>query len=89
MSTDDLFAWDDARRLADEIQVQLHLAGMDARDRWHDLEPRLGKLEQAIARSGGHLGDAVADELHEVRDALRTLRDDVWAHARSSYVNGW
>jgi hypothetical protein len=32
----------DVRRLRDEVRLKLHLAGMDARDRWHALEPVLG-----------------------------------------------
>ena len=89
MSTDDLSVWDDARRLADELEVQIHLASMDARDRWHELEPRLGKLEKTITHSGEQIGDAVVHELHDVRDALRALRDDVYGHTRSNYVKGW
>ena len=89
MSTDSLSVWDDARRLADELEVQIHLASMDARDRWHELEPRLEKLEKSIVHSGEQVGEAVVHELHEVRDALRALRDDVYAHARGDYVQGW
>jgi hypothetical protein len=89
MSTDDLSTWDEARRLADELQVRIHLASMDARDRWHELEPRVDQLEKAVVRSGEHVGDVVVHELHEVRDALRALRDDVYAHARGNYVRGW
>ena len=89
MSSDDLTVWDDARRLADELAVQIHLASMDARDRWHELEPRLGTLEQTIARSRGQLGEVVAHELHDLRDALRALRDQVYQHEHASYVKGW
>ncbi|HTR53668.1 MAG TPA: hypothetical protein VMJ10_23400 [Kofleriaceae bacterium] len=89
MTTDDLSVWDDARRLADELEVKLHLASMDARDRWHELKPRLDNLETRIARSGEHVGDTFVHELHEVRDALRALRDDIYRHARADYVTGW
>jgi len=89
MTTDHLSTWDDARRLADELEVQIHLASMDARDRWRELEPRLEKLEEAIAHSGEHVGDAIVQEVKDVRDALRALRDQVYTHARSDYVHGW
>jgi hypothetical protein len=85
----ELSAWDDVRRLADELELQIHLASMDARDRWHALEPRLEKLEQQIVHSGERAGDAIVHELHEVKDALTALRDDVYAHTRDSFSHGW
>lgn len=84
--TNELSAWQGVQRLADEIEVQIHLAGMDARDRWHELEPRLEKLEQQIAHSGERASQAV---VHELRDALRALRDDLYARARGDYTRGW
>ena len=69
--------WDDIRRVADELQLKIHLAGMDARDRWHALEPRLAELQRAIARAGQRAGDAIDRELSSVGAALRRLRDDV------------
>ena len=33
--------------LRDEIRVKLHLAGMDAKDQWKKLEPRLHEIEQS------------------------------------------
>ena len=38
--------WDDLRRLADEIEVKLHLAGMEARDKWNELKPKLSQLDK-------------------------------------------
>jgi hypothetical protein len=81
--------WSDVQRLADEIEVQIHLAGMDARDRWHALEPRLEKLEHQIVQSGERAGKLVVHEVHELRDALRALRDDVCARSRGGFTRGW
>jgi len=61
---------------------------MDARDRWHELEPRLERLEQTLVHSGERLGESVAHAVHDVRDALRALRDEVCGHARSDHVTG-
>ncbi len=69
--------WDDLRRIADELQVQLHLAGMEARDRWRALEPRIAALETSLARTGEQVGTAIADELAAVTRAVRQLRDDL------------
>ena len=81
--------WDDVRRLADELEVQVRLAEMDVRDRWHELEPRLEKLEHQIAHSGERAEEAVVHELEAMRDALRSLRDDLYMRARGDYVRGW
>lgn len=81
--------WDDVRRIADELEVKIHLAGMDARDRWHELEPRLENLERKIVHSSERASDAVTHELEEIGDALRKLRDEVVAAARGDYIVGW
>ena len=69
--------WDDVRRIADELELQIHLAGMEARDRWHALQPRLAELEKTIAREGERAGQAITQQLSEVGAALRRLRDEV------------
>jgi hypothetical protein len=63
--------------MADELEVQIHLAGMEARDRWRALEPRLAEVEKAIARSGQRAGEIVERELSAIGTALRKLLDDV------------
>jgi hypothetical protein len=72
--------WDDVRRIADELEVKIHLAGMDARDRWRDLKPRLLEIEKSIAVASKRAGDAVERELAAVGAALRHLRDDIAKH---------
>jgi hypothetical protein len=69
--------WEDVRRFADEVQLKIHLAGMDARDRWQALQPRLAELEKTIARTTERAGQAVAQELSAVGTALRQLRDEI------------
>jgi BMFP domain-containing protein YqiC len=84
-----LSAWNDVQRLADEVELQVHLAGMDARDRWNELEPRLEKLEHQVVHSGERAVQAVAHELHEAHGALRALRDELLARARGDFLRGW
>jgi DNA anti-recombination protein RmuC len=55
---------EDLRRAADEIRVKLHLAGMDAKDAWEDIQPRLQEFERRF--------DAKADEVGEELKALGT-----------------
>jgi len=69
--------WDDVRRIADELELKIHLAGMEARDRWHELQPRLAKIEQSIARAGTRTSEAVEEELASIAAAVKRLRDDL------------
>jgi hypothetical protein len=69
--------WDDVRRVADELALQIHLGTMEARDRWRALQPRLEELEKTIAREGERAGQVVTQQLSEVGAALRRLRDDL------------
>ncbi len=69
--------WDDVRRIADEVRLQIHLGSMEARDRWQALAPRLTELENTVAQEGERLSKAIGDELGELRATLLKLRDDV------------
>jgi hypothetical protein len=72
--------WDEVRRIADELELKIHLAGMDARDRWRDLKPRLAEIEKTIAGASKRTSDVVERELASVGAALRRLRDDIAKH---------
>jgi hypothetical protein len=69
--------WDDVRRIADEIGLKLHLAGMEARDRWRAIEPRLAELEKMLAKAGQRASEVIDEELSSIGAALRRLRDDL------------
>jgi hypothetical protein len=56
----------DLKRAADEIRVKMHLAGMDAKDAWDDIQPRLEDFERRF--------DEKADE---VSDELKALGGDI------------
>jgi hypothetical protein len=61
--------------MTDEIRVQLHLAGMDAKDKWNrELEPRLYSLEKRVETELSAATKTVAGDL---RDAIRTFRDSL------------
>lgn len=52
-------------RLRDEVRVQVHLASMDAKKEWNELEPRIhGAIEQA-AKDVSNASQAVVGELTE------------------------
>jgi len=56
----------DLRRAADEIKVKIHLAGMDAKDAWHDIQPRLEDFERRFDAKAG-----------EVTEELKALGGDI------------
>lgn len=59
------------RRIVDEIKLKIHLAGMDARARWQELQPRIAELETKFERTGNLISEQVAS----IAKALRQLRD--------------
>ncbi len=71
------FTWDDVRRFTDQLELKIHLAGMDARDRWEALKPKVSALEHDLTRSGKRMSDAVEHEVTRLGAMLRKLLDDV------------
>ncbi len=69
--------WTEVRRLADELELKMHLAKMEARDRWEALKPRLSALEAKLAGSGERVEKAVERELSSIGEALHRLRADM------------
>jgi hypothetical protein len=65
------------RRIADELELKIHLASMDARDRWQTLKPRLAEVEKKLARAGERATNVVQDEVAAIGKALHKLRDDL------------
>lgn len=73
MSDTKLPTWNDVRQLADELELKIHLASMEARDRWHELQPRLVELERAIEDQGQRAGQALSEQLTALGKALQEL----------------
>ncbi len=65
------------KKTRDELRLQMHLAGMEARTTWEKLEPKVDELERKVNAAG----DAATHELEAAFDtlgkALARLRDDV------------
>ena len=63
----------------DEIRVNLHLAKMDAKDKWKELEPHL-EGAKSLAREASHAARAKLDDLAQraraVRDAIQTSKSN-------------
>lgn len=81
--------WDDLRRITDELQLKIHLAEMDARDRWRELEPQLAEIEYKLADAGGIASAAMAHELSELGAGMRQLSGDLVMRLHGNYLKGW
>jgi hypothetical protein len=69
--------WAYLRRIADALELKIHLASVEARDRWQALKPRLAEIETSLARTGGHATEIVQQEIASIGKALRKLRDEL------------
>ena len=61
------------RALRDEVRVQLHLAGMDAKDQWKKLEPHLENVERAAAEVSDASREAVTDAVKRLEKLRASL----------------
>lgn len=62
-------------QLRDEIRVRLHLAQLDAKDKWQELETQLVSLEHRVASDGGTVLGATAQLAKELKQSLVDFRD--------------
>ena len=66
---------DELRTLRDEIRLQLHLAGMEAKTKWDkDLEPRLFSLEKDVEKE---VGSTTRAALHDLNERMKRFRDSL------------
>lgn len=65
---------DDLKRTADEIRVKLHLAGMDAKDAWDEVQPRLSEFEQRFDAKAEEVGDEVKALGQEIKQRLASIK---------------
>jgi hypothetical protein len=72
-----LSGWDELRQLADQLELEIHLGGMEARSTWQALKPRLEDLERRIAKAGAEAAHSIAKEISALRETLRGLRNGI------------
>ena len=63
------------RTTRDELQVQVHLASAEARDRWEDLERSWNHLESQVKQ----ISQAASDAADGVEQAASLLIDEIKA----------
>jgi hypothetical protein len=61
----------DAQALRDEIRLQVHLAGMDAKTTFEQLEKQADKLAQELARDTQKAWGQLVEGFKKVREQIR------------------
>ena len=64
---------DELERIAEEVRVRIHLAGMDIKDEWNKLEPRVFEARQKIdaaTEPPRRLIEELVQRAKKIRDAL-------------------
>ncbi len=54
---------DSIKKLRDEIRLEVHLAGMDAKDAWQKLEPKAGDAER-LAKEASDISTKALKDIH-------------------------
>jgi tetrahydromethanopterin S-methyltransferase subunit G len=65
---------EDLRRAADEIKLKLHLAGMDAKDAWNEIQPRLEDFERRFDSKAGEVGDELKSLGNDIKKRLQNIK---------------
>ena len=67
------------RQVADEVRLKVHLGGMEEKDQWEKLEPKLEKFDKEATAASSQLADAMTTEINkvgtELKSQLEKLRD--------------
>jgi len=62
-------------QLRDEIRVRVHLAQLDVKDKWQELETQLANLEYRVGHEGGSVLGATAHLARDLKQSLVDFRD--------------
>ncbi len=65
------------KKLRDEIRVKLHLAGMEVKERWKQLEPRLEEIERKVEAGSEELLGTTTRLFEEVGRAFREFGERI------------
>jgi hypothetical protein len=62
-------------QLRDEIRVRVHLAQLDAKEKWQELETQLLGLEHKVTQDGGSIAGATAQLAKELKQSLIDFKE--------------
>jgi hypothetical protein len=68
---------DDLHGMADDLRVRVHLAGMDAKDAWNKLEPKLFDFEKRAEGAVQKTSDELKDLAQDLKQRMKRLRDSL------------
>jgi hypothetical protein len=57
-------------QMRDEIRLKVHLAGLEAKSKWQEIEQQLEALEHRVAGDGGQWVDATAQLGRDIKRSL-------------------
>jgi hypothetical protein len=61
------------KKMRDEIRVKLHLAGMEVKERWKQLEPKLEEIERKVEAGSEDILGATTKLFEDVGRAFREI----------------
>lgn len=64
----------DLKRAADEIKLKLHLAGMDAKEAWEQVQPRLAEFEQRFDAKAEEVGEELKAMGGDIMQRLQNIK---------------
>ena len=69
----------DLERHRDELKVKMHLASMDAKEEWDELEKKWDHFvaQARVSESAQHVGGALDKLGAELKDAYKRLREAI------------
>lgn len=66
----------DLRQLRDSIRVRIHLAGMEAKDAWEKIEPKLDQLERDLDKNADTIAESIMERLEALRGDIEKVDED-------------
>jgi transposase len=72
--TDEHTALEGLHQLRDEIRLKMHLAGMEAKEKWQELEGQLDSAAKVVSDTTDSAAKLMDDTKENARGALEDLR---------------
>ncbi|HWM84618.1 MAG TPA: hypothetical protein VNO33_02245 [Kofleriaceae bacterium] len=70
------------KRAYEQVKLKLHLAGMDVRDAWKSVEPRIDDLENRLVSAGKDAARELASSFDQLGAALKKLGAEIEKRTR-------
>jgi hypothetical protein len=70
-------AFEELKKIRDEIKLKIHLASMDVRDAFEKLEPKVKDLERQVAGAGAAASREVEAAIQKAKEALGHIKEKI------------